>query len=934
MSAPERYELIEELGSGAMAVVYRARDLALGRDVAVKILRHEYACDPQFLARMQREAQVVAKLDHPNIVRLYDVREDALVMELVQGQRLQLDRLALPERLRVIEDVARAVHAAHEHGVVHRDLKPDNILMEPSGRVVLTDFGLAHLADARSRLTRSGAAVGTPLYMAPEQIRGEPADGRADVYSLGVMLYEAFAGRPPFMAHTIIELYKRVLHEEPPRLPGAAPDFVTVCLRALAKDPRDRYTTAAAFADDLSRLRKGEAVSSRHISSWSRIARRIVRRKVAGLIGIVVITLAFTAGIATLRLRHTQGKLSEAQHVLLEQMRATSVTCLEATLDLRRIGKLDRMPENAAKLEEICQGVIHEMPYLAEPHYLRGRMLRVQMRYKEALNEQNQALAKDPFYGPALYERIVLTAREQWCRGIKVRDPHRDVYWPAQKQGEEIMDPPAELDQARSSAEVFAGQIKKDLDALAKCTQQLREGQLLCVRGWHARVSLDLEKARQYFAQAVSQDPSLEEGYEGLVEMEYTLSPPEQAFQRTIACLDEAIRTDRGYVPYYKARAIYLLSWATAKSAGVENRNALLEAAVRDYDEVLRLDAMDPTAWCGRGTVREVWAWYRCEEDPLPLMQASADDYAEALRLDPSSQDARYRRAELTLNRARYEQGRGKDPTDLFRAALDDLDELLKLNPELSEAWTERGLIRANWATYKVGQHEDPGSLFQSAVDDLGEAIRLKPENDAAWWWRGGTRGHWAFYKATQGELLDPLFQSAVEDFDESLKLRPAHSGIWVERGVVHANWAVCKHGHGEDPSPLYQTAIENCGKAMELNPGNYEAWMRRGMARLNWSLYIDGAGMNPSELLDAAVDDLHHCISINRSVAATWHLMGNAHYARAERRRSERMDGREDYRTAVESYEEAVRLNPTLAAPLQQRIDSCRRLVELSGDR
>ncbi|MBI2933201.1 MAG: serine/threonine protein kinase [Planctomycetes bacterium] len=409
MALPERYELLGELGRGGLAIVYRARDRLLDREVAIKMLRPEFAQQPKSLARMQREARAIASLDHRNIVRLYDVLNDALVMELVPGNCLDFRALSLPDRLRALEDIARAVHVAHERGIIHRDLKPGNVLREQTGRVVVTDFGLAHLAETRSRLTRSGTTLGTPLYMAPEQIRGQPIDRRADIYALGVMLYEAIAGQPPFQADTIAELYHKVLSRQPPPLKGVPTDLVTLCDRTLAKEPRDRYSSSTALADDLARYLAGKPIQNRPMSSWTRLARHLGRRKaVAGALILTGIFLSIGT-ITFLRLRQTRQDITDTRAALLEEMRSTSAASLEAVLDLRRVGKVDRMIEHAAKVFDACQKVTHDLPQLAEPHYLRGRMLRAQMRFVEALDEQQKALAKDPFYAPALYERLVLT---------------------------------------------------------------------------------------------------------------------------------------------------------------------------------------------------------------------------------------------------------------------------------------------------------------------------------------------------------------------------------------------------------------------------------------------------------------------------------------------------------------------------------------------
>lgn len=265
VSRISRYELGRVLGEGGSAVVYEAYDPELGRHVALKVLRSSFAPtvtpaeSASFLAatvRLRREAQAVARLSHPNIVSIHEVGRDYIAMDLVVGTTFAEagPKLSGDERLRVIETVARAVAYAHEQGVVHRDLKPSNVLIETSGRVVLTDFGIAKVTDADA-LTQHDRVMGTPQYMAPEQVRGEPAGPAADVWALGVLLHEALTGARPFQGETDLQTYDLITRGPAPTVPGP---LGGVAARALARRPQDRYPNAAAFADDLARCRRGE----------------------------------------------------------------------------------------------------------------------------------------------------------------------------------------------------------------------------------------------------------------------------------------------------------------------------------------------------------------------------------------------------------------------------------------------------------------------------------------------------------------------------------------------------------------------------------------------------------------------------------------------------------------------------------------------------
>jgi formylglycine-generating enzyme required for sulfatase activity len=293
--ARDRYERLENLGSGGMAVVYRALDRKLGREVAIKELRADLALEPEAVARFRREADAVARLSHPNVVLLLDAVETGgrllLVMELVRGeplsQLLPRRRASQRELVHLLEKAARGVQHAHERGIVHRDLKPSNILVDAaSGEPKVADFGIAHLGGAdRTTLTRTGAFLGTPLYMAPEQVQGRTAlvSARTDVYALGVILYELLTGRVPFPGETVPEIGSRIVNEEPiaPRKlnPQASRDLETIALHAMEKDPARRYASASELADDLARTLAGEPIHARPPGPLARLARLVRRRK-------------------------------------------------------------------------------------------------------------------------------------------------------------------------------------------------------------------------------------------------------------------------------------------------------------------------------------------------------------------------------------------------------------------------------------------------------------------------------------------------------------------------------------------------------------------------------------------------------------------------------------------------------------------------------
>jgi eukaryotic-like serine/threonine-protein kinase len=286
------YEVEAVLGRGGMGVVYQARHLRLNRPVALKMLLAGAYAGPHELARFQHEAEAVASLRHANIVAVHDVGDHEgrpyFTMEFVEGGSLAQQLAGTPQPAHqaaaLVTTLAEAVQAAHQGGIVHRDLKPANVLLTADGTPKVTDFGLARHFDEGPALTLSGARVGTPSYMAPEQASGKahtigPA---ADIYSLGALLYEMLTGRPPFRGETAAETERQVIAEEPAppsRLNAKVPrDLETICLKCLHKDPQRRYPTAAALADDLQRFQRGEPIAARPADLLERLGKWVRRR--------------------------------------------------------------------------------------------------------------------------------------------------------------------------------------------------------------------------------------------------------------------------------------------------------------------------------------------------------------------------------------------------------------------------------------------------------------------------------------------------------------------------------------------------------------------------------------------------------------------------------------------------------------------------------
>jgi tetratricopeptide (TPR) repeat protein len=375
------YRVVRVLGAGGMCVVYQAQQSSPRRTVAVKMLlaglhgphRH----------RFRQEMEVIARLQHPNIVQIHEVGEHEerpyFTMDFVDGgnlaQKLAERPLPAREAAQLVETLARAIQHAHEQGFVHRDLKPSNILLMRDGLAKISDFGLAKsLAPAeettREYRTESGAILGTPGYMAPEQAAGDAVGPAADVYALGVILYEALTGRPPFKASTVLEVLEQVRSQEPvpPRRlqPGLPRDLETICLRCLHKEPARRYASAADLAGDLGRFLRGEPIQARPASRAERLS-KWVRRKPA-LAALVMVSTLAALGLAVgllwhdARLRDEMRRTAESETEAQRQRQRADADYRAARDTLNRMLERLEGPQvgKVPQLKELQRGLLED----------------------------------------------------------------------------------------------------------------------------------------------------------------------------------------------------------------------------------------------------------------------------------------------------------------------------------------------------------------------------------------------------------------------------------------------------------------------------------------------------------------------------------------------------------------------------------------------
>jgi serine/threonine-protein kinase len=811
------YEVQGVLGRGGMGVVYQARHLRLNRPVALKMLLAGAYAQPEELERFQREAEAVAGLRHPNIVQVHNVGDvdgrPYFTMEFVEGGSLAQKIAGTPQPARqaaaLVATVAEAVHVAHQSGIVHRDLKPGNILLTPDGTPKLTDFGLAGRLEGGGRLTLSGAPMGTPSYMAPEQARAQKdAIGPAtDVYALGVILYELLTGRPPFRSETAAATLQQVLAEDPvppARLNRHVPrDLETICLKCLHKEAPRRYATAAALAEDLRRFDRGEPIAARPPGRWERFAWWVRRRPAAATVLAVslVLALALVGGLVwqgrqrAALVRAVEADLREADP-LLERSEWDKARAVLDRAEVRLGGggpdrHRRRVAHFAAALNlamRLDQVRLKRAP-LDGGHYGRPQADR---DYQAAFRDAGLGEFPDNPEGVAArvkaspVHRALVGALDDWavCAGD---DQRRAWLLAVARQAD-----PDSGDWGNRARDPRTWRDRSALAALARTAP---------VAGQSVHLLLAVgERLQEHGAEAT--------GFLKRVQREH----PGDFWANFRLGLALAKRGPREAIGYYRG--------ALAVRPGVVilylNLGAALDAvgerdeAIDFYQRALRIDPRFAPAHNNLGTT--LVAANRLDE--------ALDHYRQALRLDPRSAAAHINLGNVLKTKHRFKEAEAHyrlalrlDPR--FAAAHNNLGNVLQTRHRLTEALAHyRQALRLDprfpKAHYNLGKILQTRGRLTEAIHHLQKAVALEPGNDSA-------HLRLALALQTQGRRLD----RAIHHYEQALRINPK-----LPKARHNLGAALAALGRPDE-------AINHFRKAVELDPKFAKAQLALGGALL-----------------------------------------------------------------------------------------------------
>jgi len=800
---------VSRLGQGGIGEVWKAWDTRLGRWVAIKL---PMATPDQEGAseRFSREALAAARLSHPNIVSIHRVAEESgrcfIVMQFVEGRTLRGMKVDVRQAVGILRDVAMAVHYAHEQGVIHRDLKPGNIVIGADGRPFVLDFGLAHLQEAGRVQSREGLVAGTASYMSPEQARGEPAarERATDVYSLGATLYELVTGRPPYDGASFAETLQKVLNtelESPRALNPALPkDVETVIRKAMDKDPRRRYATARDLAEDLDRVLKDEPVAA---SAITQTLRRQIKRS-RSLVWVaaagILFALAWRAWIsAEDNTRRIESESREREREReLQGFRDMARVSIQAMQTLRRAGANERMGEFLSKLEKSCESMRQRKIVSPEIEYLLGRGCRAAMEDAKALQAQDRALSLSSKYAPALYEKFVLSDGQ-----LKE----------------------AELNELRTG---------QGLDELDKRT----------LEGMVAQLYRNGAAARELLEQVLTEDPGRSEAWETLARTHLSgigdFAPPkdqEEAYRQADEIYSRALAQDGGFVPFWMKRGAARTARAGVLLETGRDPIQVFQGAEDDYTHVIKFGP-SVEALVSRALVRANYGLYKSSVggNPIKEFELADEDLNQAAKLRPKDPFVLSGRSYALRARAEHKVDKGESPLK----ELETMEALAapfvadKTMP--AEAWMNVALLWAAQASYRGGLGEDPMSDFARA-DQAFAMVQMANKITL--------HAKWARVKVQQARLRVKRRGDPTPDLDKALAslvyvfpMARFYNEAKITQGMYFRAKGELKVTYGSDPTPEFEDARRSLGDVLEVNPACAEATAERGHLELSWGRY------------------------------------------------------------------------------------------------
>lgn len=878
----EKYRLVKILGTGGMGRVYLAEDLHLNRKLALKFLHYGKESG---LLRFMQEARSQARIQHPNVCSVYEVGEidgrSYIAMEYIEGESLKdlQESLNLEQKVGIIQICAEALQAAHSLGIIHRDIKPSNIMVERrddgSFRPVIMDFGLARESDSSEGLTESGALIGTPAYMSPEQARGNAKllDRRTDIYSLGVVLYELVTGSQPFKGETLMSVVMSVIEDEPvfPRVlvPQLPRDLEAIILKCLEKDPSRRYDSAAALASDLQSFLDGKPVDAVQKTFRYKVEKFAVRHRSIIILSFIVFLVLISAGGFAIRSElHAKRQLQIAQQFAFE------------------VNELDFLMQRA---------------YLLPLHDIRPEREQVARKLTEI--EIHLTELGNVAYSPGYYAL---------ARGHFILKHHQKALEYLEKaQAVGNLDP--EIDYYRGLILIGIYQ-----DRLVQAASVANKDERKAVV--EALKREFIPKIEQSFSKYLSYLSELQQGREAEQSVEYVeglLNLYRGNWDKALECNQLAIER---YPWFYKARIVkaeilnQLQEQAFAKGEyekAVEYYKKSMEALA----EAETIGRSDPDVY--RAQLNAIQKYFRLNKNRKHLepeiYQAALAVYERAIKVDPQSIEARVAMSYVCNNFAEMVYKSGGDPSEYWNFALRILNEVVGSGD--SKVLIAVGKVHLNVAEYKYYSGLDVREEFEKAATYFKKSLEADPGNGLVLGLFGYLYITKYDYEMKKGLELQDSFQNAIHYLKLSLEYRPNFSITYTNLGYIYEQEATRLLRAGLDPSAMFHLARESYRKSLELNPRSVVASNNLGILLVRIAEYEFSGGRSPDSYLKEAEEKILQGLSYTSEYPNSHNNLSYIYRMRAEMEWREGRSPQYYLDRAIESAKRAVTISPTYSS-------------------